>query len=79
MHKGSYVPRAVSTWEVYSVRRRLDVESNAIFVAIFLAIFLTVFLPLLMSGKQWGAAQDRESARRMAEHRMNARLLRLNI
>jgi len=42
------------------------------------AIFL-LFLPLLMSGKQWRAAQYRARARRMAEHRMNARLLRLNI
>jgi len=46
----------------------------AIFVALFVAIFLT-----LMSGKQWRAAQDRARARRLAEHRMNARLLRLNI
>ena len=49
----------------------------AIFVALFVAIFL--LFPPLMSGKQWRAAQDRARARRMAEHRMNARLLRLNI
>jgi hypothetical protein len=49
----------------------------AIFFGLFVAIFL-LFLPLIM-GKQWRAAQDRASARRMAEHRMNARLLRLNI
>ena len=49
----------------------------AIFVALFVAMFL-LFLPL-MSGKQWRAAQDRARARRLAEHRMNARLLRLNI
>jgi hypothetical protein len=46
--------------------------------AIFVAIFL-LFLPLIMSGKQWRAAEVRARARRMAEHRMNARLLRLNI
>ena len=54
----------------------------AIFVAIYLALFVAIFLlflPLIMSGKQWKAAQDRARARRMAEHRMNARLLRLNI
>jgi hypothetical protein len=54
----------------------------AIFVAIFVALFVAIFLlvlPLMMSGKQWRAAQDRAHARRMAEHRMNARLLRLNI
>jgi hypothetical protein len=41
------------------------------------AIFVAIFL--LMSGKQWRAAQDRARARRIAEHRMNARLLKLNI
>jgi hypothetical protein len=54
----------------------------AIFVAIYLALFVAIFLlflPLVMSGKQWRAAQDKARARRMAEHRMNARLLRLNI
>ena len=54
----------------------------AIFVAIFVALFVAMFLlffPLIMSGKQWRAARDRAHGRRMAEHRMNARLLRLNI
>ena len=54
----------------------------AIFVAIYLALFVAIFLlflPLIMSGQQWRAAQDKARARRMAEHRMNARLLRLNI
>jgi len=54
-------------------------QSTAIFAGIFVAMFLAIFLPLILSGKQWRAAQDRESARRMVEHRMNARLLRLNI
>ena len=52
--------------------------SVAIYVALFVAIFL-LFLPLMMSGKQWRAAQDSLRARRMAEHRMNARLLRFDI
>jgi hypothetical protein len=51
----------------------------AIFVAIFLPLFVAISLLLVMSGKQWRAAQDKARARRMAEHRMNARLLRLNI
>jgi hypothetical protein len=50
----------------------------AIFLALFVAFFL-LFLPLVMSGKQWRAAQDRARAHRMAEHKMNARLLRLDI
>jgi hypothetical protein len=52
--------------------------SVAIYFALFVAIFL-LFLPLIMTGKQWRATQDRAHLRRMAEHRMNARLLRLNI
>ena len=51
-------------------------------VAIFVALFVAIFLPfvlLIMSGEQWTAAQERARERRMAEHRMNARLLRLNI
>ena len=51
----------------------------ASFVAIFVALLVAIFLLLILSGKQWRAAQDRARARRMAEHRMNARLLRLNI
>ncbi len=50
----------------------------AIFVALFVAVFLP-FLVLILSGEQWRAAQEKARARRMAEHRMNARLLRLNI
>jgi hypothetical protein len=42
---------------------------------------VTLFLPIfiVISGQYWRATQDREKARRMAEHRMNARLLRLDI
>jgi hypothetical protein len=50
----------------------------AIVVALFVPLFL-IFLPVIMSGKEWKAAEERARARRMAEHRMNARLLRLNI
>jgi hypothetical protein len=50
----------------------------AILAGVFLAIFLA-FLPLMMSGEQWRAEQEKARARRMAEHRMNARLLRLNL
>ena len=48
----------------------------AIFASTFLA-FLLSFLPLFLSGGR--AAQERARARRMAEHRINARLLRLNL
>jgi hypothetical protein len=54
---------------------------DLLFVAGMLA---SVFMPIIIafvvvSGKQWRAAQDRAHARRIAEYRMNARLLRLNI
>ena len=47
--------------------------------AIIVAILVAIFLPMILSGKQWRAEQDRVRERRMAEHRMNARLLKLNI
>jgi hypothetical protein len=43
------------------------------------AIFVPIIIAFVGSGKQWRAAQDRARERRMAEHRMNARFLRLNI
>jgi hypothetical protein len=51
----------------------------SIFVALFVALFLAVFLPLILSGKRWRASEDRARARRIADAKMNARLLRLNI
>jgi hypothetical protein len=41
----------------------------------FLALLLS-FLPIFLAAK---AAQEKARERRMAEHRMNARLLRLNL
>lgn len=55
---------------------------DSLFIAAMLpSIFVSIFLPLVfvLSGKQWRAARDRAHARRIAEYRMNARLLRLNI
>ncbi len=43
------------------------------------SVFVPMFIALFVSGKRWREAQDRARERRMAEHRMNARLLRLNI
>ena len=48
-------------------------------VAIFTAIFLAILLPLLFAGKLGQAEQEKAKARRMAEHRMSARLLRFNL
>ena len=54
-------------------------RSIAIFVAIFAGIFTAFFCVVIsafdLSGERGKAARDK----RLAEHRMNARLLRLNI
>lgn len=54
-------------------------EAIAIFVAIFAALFGALSLPLFLSGEQGRAAEDRARARRLADAKMNARLLRFNI
>jgi hypothetical protein len=59
-----------------------DMQSAAFFIAIFAGLFLAIllsFLPLIQSGKQWTAAEDKARVRRLADARMNARLLRLNL
>jgi hypothetical protein len=45
----------------------------------FASLFLSMIIVFVGSGKQWIAEQERARERRMAEHRMNARLLRLDI
>ena len=57
-------------------------EATAIFVALFAGIFVAIFLmflPLILPGEQWRAAEDRAHARRIADAKMNARLLRFNL
>ena len=51
----------------------------AIFVSLFIAFAFAFAFVVVLSGEHWRATQDRARERRMAEHRMNARLLRLNI
>jgi hypothetical protein len=43
------------------------------------AIFVAIFLPLILSGGRFREAQEKARARRLADAKMNARLLRLNI
>ena len=59
-------------------RRDLLVVAGML-ASIFVSIFLPIISVFVLSGKGWRAAQDRAHARRIAEYRMNARLLRLNI
>jgi hypothetical protein len=54
-------------------------ESIAILVAVLFAILIAICIPFVMLGKRWKAAEDRAHARRLADARMDARLLRLNL
>lgn len=56
-------------------------HSTAILVAIFAGIFPAIFLPflLILLGSQGKAAQQKAHARRIADAKMNARLLRFNL
>ena len=51
----------------------------AVFVAVFVALFVAIVIPMLALGPQWRVAEARARKRRMAQHRMNARLLRFDI
>jgi uncharacterized membrane protein len=51
----------------------------AIFVAMFTGLVTAVLLLLVVSGERSRAAQEKARERRLAEARMNARLLRLNL
>jgi hypothetical protein len=50
-----------------------------IYAAGMVVIMFTPAMLAVVSGKHWSAAQEKAHERRMAEHRMNARLLRMNI
>ena len=50
------------------------------FVARFVAIFVAVFVPIFFAAFDQSEKRRNEARdKRLAEHRMNARLLRLNI
>ena len=57
----------------------MDRLSLLMVVITFMSVFIPIALVFLMTGKQWKEAQEKARERRMAEHRMNARLLRFNI
>lgn len=51
----------------------------AVFTSLFVSILIPVFTVFLTSGKQGKAGQEQARERRLAEYRLNARLLRLNL
>ena len=52
-------------------------------VLLVVILFASIFLPMIIAfmglGKYWRAAEERARMRRIAEAKMNARLLRFNI
>jgi hypothetical protein len=57
-----------------------DMEATAVFIATLISVLIALLLPfVVMSGKQWREAEKKARARRIADAKMNARLLRLNI
>ena len=50
---------------------------TAALVSAFVALFIAILLPL--AGPQMQMLEEKARERRMAEHRMNARLLRFDI
>jgi hypothetical protein len=54
-------------------------KETGIFIAIFAGAFISICLPFFLSGKWLKEAEDKARARRIADAKMNARLLRLNI
>jgi len=52
---------------------------TTVFVAVFTGVFVAIFLAIFSSGDRGKPAQERAHARRIADARMNARLLRLNL
>ena len=52
---------------------------TTVFAAVFTGAFVAIFLAIFSLGDRGKAAHERAHARRIAEARMNARLLRLNL
>jgi hypothetical protein len=48
-------------------------------ISILISILIAVFLLFMVLGERFKAAEERAHARRIADARMNARLLRLNL
>jgi len=57
----------------------MDIGAIAIFAAMFTGLVTAILLPLVLSGERSRAAQEKARELRIAETKMNARLLRLNL
>ena len=58
-------------------------QATAIFLSIFVAVLVSLLaamlLPLRISGKRWREAEEKARVRRLADAKMEARLLRFNL
>ena len=54
-------------------------RETGLLVALVLPLTVAIILPFILSGERWKAAQEKARARRLADAKMNARLLRLNL
>jgi hypothetical protein len=52
---------------------------TSVAIAIVVGALVAILLPLMLSSDGWRAVEDKARARRLAEAKMNARLLRLNL
>jgi hypothetical protein len=50
-----------------------------ILIALVIPLTVAIILPLILSGEEWKAAQEKARARRLVDAKMNARLLRFNL
>jgi hypothetical protein len=51
----------------------------SLFISLWISLLVAFVLPLLPLTKQFKAAEEKAHARRLADARMNARLLRFNL
>ena len=58
-------------------------QATAIFLSVFVAVLVSLlaafFLPLMVLGKRWRDAEEKARVRRLADAKMEARLLRFNL
>jgi hypothetical protein len=71
-------PQAVIARRDYTDSRRVPM-GFAKLIAIYVPLSIAIVLPMMLWGERSKAAEQKARARRMAEHRMNARLLRFNL
>ena len=57
----------------------LPMETISVVIASLSALFVAICLPMALSSKAWKGEEDRARARRLAEARMEARLLRFHL